>query len=171
MKSLEVFYTDPANLQKLTDVLVRGGCVSLRTLDYLVTNYAKSHGVCYVLSDPITGEERLFNMHMDYKNALRSFSKKMFDVFKRRSRVTFHDTDGAPFESTPAQLNFFRWAIKHKVLEYGIAHATYIEKDMARTSKVEANPAAEAPVGKVRRHTVQSNGTRTTLVRVKVRFA
>lgn len=165
MKALQQFYTDnPTYVQRLTDIL-EGKSISLRTLDYLVTNYSKMCGVSYIIKDQDTGEEKLFNMHQQYKCQLKSYSKKMFDVFKRRSRIQFTGAkNDETFESTPAQLNFFRWALSNGVVEYGVANAAAIEKHMVQTN-------AETPKN-TRRHTFTPNGAlRTTTMRIKVRFA
>jgi hypothetical protein len=49
---------------------------------------------------------------------LKSFSKKQFDPFRRNVRIDFEYEPGKTIETTVAQLNFFRWAISNKVIDY-----------------------------------------------------
>ena len=104
------------------------GVVSLRILDWLVTNYAKRHNVVYQLVRH--GEFNSFNVFVEYKAMLKGYSKRFFDPFCRRSRVVFRGADGETLETTVGQLNFFRWAVEHDVVTYAIDHAADIENDM-----------------------------------------
>lgn len=135
--SLQRFYAAPRHLRVLTDVL-RGKCkLSLRTLDWLCTNYAKKHNITYVRNGAA------FNVYLDYKASLKAFSKKSFDPFQRRERLEIADADGVPLQTTLAQLCFFRWAISRGVLDYAVANAAAIEADMLAATRHRApkNPA------------------------------
>lgn len=135
LESLQKFYEDEKHLTTLTDVLRSGSGagdskhISLRILDWLVTNYAKKHNIVYLVpgedDHPVT-----FNMFLEYKSQLKAYSKKFFDPFCRRERLEFRDAEGRPFHSTVGQLNFFRWALLHGVVEYGATHGRAIETDM-----------------------------------------
>ena len=118
------FYTHPHNLRQLSDVLGKNPPVSLRTIDWLVTNYSKADN-CYVDNCLVPT-----NIHIAYKAAQSSVKKKLMDPFCRRERITFINCDGDPFVTTLGQLNFFRWAIKTDVLQYAIENANAIEKHM-----------------------------------------
>lgn len=140
LSSLRKYYAASGgeNLRTLTRLLAHdggaaggpSGGLSLRILDWLVTNYAKKNNVVYVLPDGI-----VFNVFLSYKNQLRAYSKKFFDPFCRRERLEFEDADGRPFHTTPGQLNFFKWAIQNEVVAYGLRHAEAIEADMLRSIK------------------------------------
>jgi hypothetical protein len=103
-------------------------------VDWLVTNYSKKNNVAYIFTEP-GGEQRIFNVYLEYKSQLKSFSKSLFDPFKRGTRVTFHDSDGQSFETTIGQLNFFRWALRYNVIQYALDHAKDIERDMMESTK------------------------------------
>lgn len=109
--------------------------VSLRALDYLVTNYAKALNVCIPRADGLG-----FCIHREYKSQLRGFGKRLFDPFARRSRVTMPLPGSAPIDSTVAQLSFFRWAIKNGVVDYAQQHASDIDRHMIL--KISANKNA-----------------------------
>ena len=131
LASLTVYYkSNPSHLKIFTEVLQGSVCstpISLRALDWLVTNYAKKKNSAYALPDGTW-----FNIYMEYKAQLRSYSKRLFDPFNRGDSILFNDPEGNEFTTTPCQLNFFRWAITRGVLDYCIIHAVDIEEDMMR---------------------------------------
>lgn len=142
--SLYKFYNEE-NMSKIIPILNQDSNVSLRILDWLVTNYAKKHNIAYQVpahrtmetqSKPIT---RNFNIYLNYKTQLKAYSKKQFDPFCRRERIVFkpirtnnHEKEAA-FVTTIGQLNFFRWTLQNKVLEYADQHLTEIEEDMVHS--------------------------------------
>lgn len=179
LESLRKFYGDPAHLRVLTDVLRSGEAagsphISLRILDWLVTNYAKKHNIVYL----VTGQDGLagsFNMFLEYKSQLKAYSKRFFDPFCRRERLDFTDADGQPFHTTVGQLNFFRWALLHGVIEYGTRHNAAIEEDMLQSIRHRAAAAAAAGggVAKPKRRELSKaaiKGCTKTHVKVTVRF-
>lgn len=110
--------------------------VSLRVLDWLVTNFAKRHRITYeVDSQPIS----LFEA---YKDELRSFSKRLFDPFCREDNEADDDPDKSriisfrpspdsePIQTTCGQLNFIRWTIEYRVMDYARAHLAQIQAHM-----------------------------------------
>ena len=132
--SLKNFYSIQKHADQLKEVLDNpDNPISLRSLDWLITNYSKKKNISYMLS----GDVRVFNIFTDYKSQLKSFSKRMFDCFKRRDRIAFELEDGTVLESTIAQLNMFRWAIRYQVLEYCRDHLREIEMDMNRGTKTK----------------------------------
>lgn len=154
LESLKTFYEDPQHLQQLTHILADSSCkVSLRSLEWLVTNHAKKNNVSYVV------DGNLFNIYIDYKNQLRSFSKRLFDAFKRRHRIPFVDSNGNKLSTTVAQLNFIRWCIRYGILKYAEDHLDVID---AEIRKAPAQPKKKTSV-------VQ--GMSTHRVHVRVTFA
>ena len=144
LRRLRRFYADPANLAVLTSVIGPGAKtrISLRVLDWLITNYSKKRHVVYRLPGGDT-----FNVYVRYKAQLDGYSKKFFDPFCRRERLSFRDATGADFQTTVGQLNFFRWAISNGVIAYGVAHAAEIERDMMDAIR-SRQPAAAAAAPK-----------------------
>jgi len=110
--------------------------VSLRLVDWLVTNYSKSHNVVYYVNN------MPFNVHQSYKNMLRAYSKKLFDPFRRHTRVYVNKSDKSDttvIETTVAQLTFFKWAIDNEVLSYAYEHRNDIKEDMDKNTKHRIN--------------------------------
>jgi hypothetical protein len=162
LDSLRNFYSVQKHADQLKDVLCNPeNPISLRSLDWLITNYSKKRNISYMLS----GDARVFNIFTDYKSQLKSFSKRMFDCFKRRNRISFELPDGTVIESTIAQLNMFRWAIRHQVLQYCREHLREIEIDMNRSMKPKEKNAKRCQLSKAATQTCT-----TTPLRVRVTF-
>jgi TPR repeat protein len=103
--------------------------ISLRVIDWFVTNYAKTHSTAYILN----GQE--FLVYRDYKSQLKAYSKKLFDPFCRRERIYFQVPNHPSFLTTVAKLNFFRWAIEKDILNYIKLNQEAVEKEMNQSMK------------------------------------
>ena len=125
---LREFYSNLENGQMILSVVKHKETISLRVLDWLATNYSKKFNVSYTIKKP-DGKTRDFHLYMSYKCCLRAFSKRQFDPFARRERVTINVL-GEPVCTTVAQLCFFKWCITNRVIQYAIDHIDDIEKDM-----------------------------------------
>ena len=108
LTSLSKFFDAPENREKLHDILGHRRGISLRKLEWFVTNYAKANHVTYT-----TPTGKMFTVHVAYKSSLDGYSKKLFDPFCRTERVEFHG-----FTTTCAQLNFLKWCIQNGIIEY-----------------------------------------------------
>jgi hypothetical protein len=124
ISSLQRFYGSRTDLNEIVDLLQGTSEVSLRLIDWFVTNYSKAHSTSYILS----GQE--FVVYMNYKNQLKAYSKKLFDPFCRRERISFQIPGHEAFLTTVGKLNFFRWALEKGILDYIKGHQTEIEKEM-----------------------------------------
>ena len=133
--SLQRFYGSRNDLDKLIPILKGEGDISLRLIDWFVTNYAKKHHVSYILS------EQEFIVYLNYKGQLKAFSKKLFDPFCRRERILFQCGTYEPFETTVGQLNFFRWAFEKNILDYIRTHMADIirEEKLARANGTQSS--------------------------------
>jgi hypothetical protein len=126
---LQDFYTEPGNLEKLLPILQGSSQISLRLVDYFVTNYSKKSNTSYMLSG------KHFLVYFNYKRELNAYSKRLFDPFCRRERIMFQARGIEPFVTTVGQLNFFRWFIEKEIYNYVLEHHEGIEKDMNSTLK------------------------------------
>lgn len=126
---LQDFYNQPGRLAEVLPILTGQSPVSLRLIDWFVTNYSKKFNISYPITDE-TGT-RQFMVHFHYKRELKAYSKRLFDPFCRRERISFQIRGQAPIEETTVgQLNFFRWAIEKGVINYILEHVADVEKDM-----------------------------------------
>ncbi len=133
LNSMLKYYNNGTNLLKVIEITENTfeNKISLRLIDWLVTNYSKSHNIIYKLN------EAPFNMHQSYKDMLKAYSKKMFDPFRRHDRINIDCPHLGiyKFTTTVAQLTFFRWAIESKIIDYAILHKDDIKKDMDINTK------------------------------------
>ena len=68
----------------------------------------------------------------------KSFSKKHFDPFCRRERITINNKD-IQIKTTLGQLNFFKWCINNLIIDYIINNFKRIEDDMNYSFKMIKN--------------------------------
>ena len=128
------------------DIIYQNTPLSLRLLDWLVTNYSKKYNIIYPLVS--SNETIYFNIYLDYKNQLKAYSKKFFDPFCRQKRLiintqtfkwreypnnTLDDISENEIVTTVGQLNFFRWFIDNKILDYALSNIKLIDSDMINT--------------------------------------
>ena len=139
------FFSESKNLDLLLGILITGKYkISLRIIDWFVTNYAKKHNL--VINRNANGKP--FIVFLEYKSQLKAYSKKQFDPFCRRARIHYEYEKGKKFETTIGQLNFFRWAIENQIVEYIMKHYDDIEKDMnntLKTSKLDSMSTPKTP--------------------------
>jgi hypothetical protein len=146
IRSLQRFYTERTDMQAIINLLQGDGDISLRVMDWFVTNYAKKHNVSY----QINGQD--FSVYLNYKAQLKAFSKKLFDPFCRRERIEFQCGETTAFITTVGQLNFFRWALEKNIFAYIRQH----QQDILRDEKASRSPNTTPSVS-------ASNSTSTTL--------
>ena len=128
MQSLINFFTNRDNLDQVIPIITGKSKISLRILDWFVTNYSKKNNIHYQLT--LNNKIKNFIVYLDYKSQLKAYSKRQFDPFCRRERISFIDHDNNELITTVGQLNFFRWGIENNILEYIKSNYDIIENDM-----------------------------------------
>ena len=144
IQSLQQFYMNRSDLREILEILEGETNMSLRLIDWFVTNYARYHNTSYILK----GHD--FFVYLDYKNQLKAYSKKLFDPFCRRERIMFQLSDIPAFITTVGKLNFFRWAIEKGVIDYIKLNLPEIEKEMNESAR---------ELQKIRKTETKSNNT------------
>ena len=129
VQNLQTFYNEPGNLEKITPILKGESPISLRLVDWFITNYAKKNNTSYMMGT------KQFLVHFNYKRELKAYSKKLFDPFCRRDRIMFEALNQPSIMTTVGQLNFFRWFIEKKILDYIEENRSAIEADMNASIK------------------------------------
>ena len=128
MNSIKSFFIE-SNVEVILPILLGNTKISLRIIDWFVTNYSKKNNINYVLTKD--KETVLFNVFINYKLQLRAYTKKQFDPFCRRNRIKFiYNEDGKYLITTVGQLNFFKWAIENTVIDYIKENLNSIDTDM-----------------------------------------
>ena len=157
LDDLQRFYDDPDNFAILRSVVSPGkekaakrtqdeeghasySNISLRVLEFCVTEYARLHKVRY----KIPGRDLPFMMYESCCQLMSNHGKNNFDTFARRKRESL-SCNGQTVCTTCGQANLLRWAIKHKVLQYISDHLADIKLGLREHSKQRAaRKAAEA---------------------------
>lgn len=139
LNSLYIFYKNKENINKLLPIITGKSKISLRVLDYFVTNYSKKNDITIIESD------KIYNIHQDYKNTLKSYNKRFFDPFCRNNKknltnkIAFKYDDNNVVITTIGQLNFFKWAIKNNIINYVLNDYILINNDMNNNLRNKKN--------------------------------
>jgi hypothetical protein len=146
LDKLNIFYTQD-NINQLLPILNGETKLSLRIIDWFVTNYTKKNNIILykkkkvIKKSPKSKIEQKtkktkyeyvneqVNIYLNYKNQLKAYSKKNFDPFCRRERINFFYNDTKHI-TTVGQLNFFKWALENNVIDYIKENLDKIDKDM-----------------------------------------
>lgn len=130
LPNLYEFYKIPEHIGQMLPIVMGESKISIRVLDHFVTNYSKSKKIYYKL------DKKIFDVHKSYKEQLDGYRKKLFDPFCRDKRIPFYYNETQYLITTVAQLNFFKWAITYKVLDYVDANFADIYKDMQQKKEL-----------------------------------
>lgn len=131
MNKIECFFDNEFNKNILIRILNNEFNISLRVIDWFVTNYCKKNNIFWIENNS------RFVVYLSYKLQLKAYSKKYFDPFCRRDRIYFSIKNNDYIETTVGQLNFFRWIIEHNIINYIKNNYEDIEKDMQNTIKLD----------------------------------
>lgn len=153
MMSLSKFYNVKSNINKMIPLIEQKSDISLRLVDWFVTNYAKKNNT--VITKELNGNIIHFNVYLSYRNQLKAYSKEKFDPFRRNEHILFYYENNKCIETTHGQLNFFRWVIQNDILDYIREHMAVIEQDMLFTQKQNQNKKKDTENIKVK--TVQTD--------------
>lgn len=138
LNKLLQFYYEDDNLHEMLSIINGTSKVSLRIVDWFSTNYSKKNYTIYR-----TCNNERFKVYEDYKLKLKAYSKKRFDPFCRwdRIQVPITENSGYCFETTIGQLNFFKWALENKIIEYISKNYQAIENDMNKNNSISKTKA------------------------------
>ena len=131
LNKLLTYYKKEKNLEKMLSIINGNSKISLRLVDWFVTNYSKKNNTIYTLRDG-----NRFKVHISYKLGLKAYSKKRFDPFCRWDRITIPYNEDQSIQTTIGQLNFFKWAFEKEVIEYIEKNYTEIEHDMNNRNSI-----------------------------------
>jgi hypothetical protein len=156
INSLQKFYSDRNDKDDIMKLLEGTSVISLRLIDWFVTNYARQHTISYILNS------QEFLVYMNYKSQLKAYSKKLFDPFCRRERIMFQIPGHEQFLTTVGKLNFFRWAIEKGVINYIQMNLAKIEKEMNASTR-EINNLRKQDMSASSQATTTTTATNTTV--------
>jgi len=90
--------------------------IKIIIIEYFITNYSKKHQL--IIKDD---KCIFFYINDEYKNQLKSFNKKFFDPYKRNNKFELEHKK-QKIITTVGQMNFFKWAIENKIINYIETH-------------------------------------------------
>lgn len=121
--SLKDFYSNENNVSILLSIINSESKISLRLIDWFITNYCKNN-------KDKTSDKNITSIYQNYRSQLKAYKKIKFDPFRRRQRITFFYNNKEFMNTTIGQLNFFKWAIENKILDYISSRLEELEEFM-----------------------------------------
>ncbi len=130
---LRQFYTNARIRKILPYINSTSKTLSLRIFDWFSTNYSRDKKLILYANDATgkwtdrrikhTTTTKFLRVSSSYKNALRGYTKKYFDPFKRTKNMgiikyRWGGDNQYSFDTTLAQLIYFRWILENNLLEY-----------------------------------------------------
>ncbi|AQN67985.1 hypothetical protein [Saudi moumouvirus] len=110
------------------DIVSGNSEVSLKIIDWFVTNYSKKHNI-------IIGKN--FKVHEEYRLELKFHRKEYFDMYCRKHKGIFNADIYKEINLSIGQINFFGWCIKNGLLKYIINNQSNIIQDMNSHKKID----------------------------------
>ena len=114
-------------------VVYKSQKLSIRIINWFVTNYAKQHFTVYEIPKKIDEEKVVYDRFFvwtRFRSAEDGYSKELFDPYCRKDRIQIPYDEHTQIVTTIGQLNFFKWAIMNKVLDYITENFEEITRDM-----------------------------------------
>lgn len=141
LETCEIYYVDNIVETILIPLITQKHVVSLRSLDWLATNYSKKYMVTRIVI--ANGIAEMVNIHSDYEDWLRRNRRPKFDAFRRRKRIYFQHRDKW-YETTVGQLVFLYWMLSRNIFQYVVNNIQEINEDMNRCMALVRQEKAEA---------------------------
>jgi len=169
LRLVSKFYTPEIIETSLIPLIRQRHIVSLRSLDWLVTNYAKKTYVTLYTATSNTVNNgtaaEIVMVYKDYNDWLDIYGRDYFDPFCRlikkvhprtgreyKGGLIYFFHNGEPYVTTIGQLMFIYWAICRSVLDYTEKHIDELNIDMKeRIEEVKAQKKLDASTGKKRK--------------------
>jgi hypothetical protein len=129
LNNLLQYYENHDYLKRMISIINGESNISLRIVDWFVTNYAKKNFTVYEIENHL-GEPTRFKVYNEYKLKLKAYSKIRFDPFCRWERIRIPYDEDNYMETTLGQLNFFKWAIENHIIDFIEENYEMIEADM-----------------------------------------
>ena len=145
LNNLLRFYNKNNNIDKILPIINGESLISLRLVDWFVTNYSKKN---YTI---IKNANVRFKVYTDYKLKLKAYSKKRFDPFCRWDRITIPYKENISIQTTIGQLNFFRWLLENNIMSYIKEHLELINQDMNKRNSTSKKKKSIKETAKTRK--------------------
>ena len=124
------------DIELMTDIIDAASDISLRVLDWFAAKFSKNRNKLNFTSN----KSDEFDVRISYDSQLRTFRKKYFDPFRRKKKFYYYydmDDKNKKILTTIGQLNFFKWAIDKKILEFVENNLETINDEMKKNTTDE----------------------------------
>jgi len=115
---------DSHRVDNFLAIVKRKNGMSLRVIDWLVTNFSKTNSVI-LETDGIPRD-----LNRDYQKNLSAYNKRNMDPFARRNKISIIVYGKETRSSTVGQLNFFRWFLKNDIIGFLQKNKSIVENHM-----------------------------------------
>lgn len=149
---LEWYNEDSARVEAFLSIVKRKNGMSLRVIDWLVTNYSKTNTVL-LATDQVVPRD----LSRDYQKNLSAYNKRNMDPFARKHKILITALGKESRSSTVGQLNFFRWFLKNDIHKYLQLNKSVIEDHM-KAAESRAKKGSHCRTSKVRYTTKSYSG-------------
>lgn len=128
------FNNNEDKFQIMLAKIAPGKSISLRIIDWFVTNFAKEKNISL----------NNINVYANYKLQLSVFNKQFFDPFARGDRIELTYGD-MKIETTIGQMNFFKWLFEFEILPYIEDHKNEIVDHMNQVMRKNKDSDTDSP--------------------------
>lgn len=145
--SITNYYKKSPEKKILLDKIIQSDYkISLRVIDWFITHYTRDKNVViwidndHLVDTPVNFQNlKIFNIYLEYRTQLKSYTKLFFDPFRRHDRISFTICQHPlkEIETTIGQLNFFRWIFQNNILQYIEKHQEAIEEEMTKYQSIK----------------------------------
>lgn len=159
-------YLNYDRMDKILPILVGESKISIRVIEWFVTNYCKKNNIAFIRKDK-NNKETYFNVYLNYKAQLKSYNKDLFDPFCRGDElINFPIRDNKYILTNIPQLNFFKWALEYDILTFIENNLEDIYKDMT-----ENNSKAKKKTDNKRQELSECATKKLNQVNVKIKLS
>jgi len=110
---INTFYTEEENRTKLVNILDKSNGISLRNLEWFITNYAKK-----IIRPLQPGMENYSRFIVRINQVLMVTVKTIRSICRSEKFAYLVPGTSHEIHTTLAQLNFIKWCIKNNIIEY-----------------------------------------------------
>jgi len=117
------------NIELMIKIIESNHNISLRILDWFVSKFSKQRDK---INFNINNDEE-FDIRISYDAQLKTFRKKNFDPFRRKKKFYYfynNENKNDKILTTIGQLNFFKWVITTKILDFVKENINKINEEM-----------------------------------------
>lgn len=166
------FYSNKKNVDLFLNIILQKTKISLRLLDWFVTNYCKKNNTSFILHN------ELYYPFKVYKLQLKAYSKKYCDPFCRRERVIFDYKNNRILNTstlvdhheyiitTIGQMNFFKFVINDNIINYINSNINLIEDDMNSTLKNRESEKSFLKIESIKRKELSKSANRSVNISI-----